>query len=301
MGHSTVPLAFTYKSTKGDKHKTSCLQPYSPNETLNNALGAIRVLGLERIEDELKPHLCTVLVNIRERKKGTAEQVVISGILPVLALLLRCRGPLAQLTAQLVAELAKESMIRKGFGDAGLVTALLSVLTSADQDLLEHAVQAIARVSYDSCKHQQLLLRKGVVPRLVAVLLRFPGNGALEEVCLRALCNLSGVSVAEEAGVVWERGAPTQPGQSTFRGVAPRKCGLVTSVTMVRVCRWAPAQYAVSVELVQRCSASFLNLHRRKGPAGCFPFLSFGRRSKMPSRNSPRRSSLKTLVFHTFL
>ncbi|XP_061562095.1 rap1 GTPase-GDP dissociation stimulator 1 [Phycodurus eques] len=301
MGHSTTPLTFTYKCTNRDKHKTSCLQPYSPNENLNNALGAIRVLGLERIEDELKPHLCAVLVNIQERKKGTAEQVVISGILPILALLLRSRGPLAQLTAQLVAELAKESVIRKGFGDAGLVTALLSVLTSADQDLLGHAVQAIARVSYDSCKHQQLLLRRGVVPRLVAVLLRFPGKEALEEVCLRALCNLSGVSAAEEAGVVWERGTPTQPGECIFRGVAPRQCGLVTSVTVVRVCRWAPAQYAVSVELVQRCSASFLNFHRSKGSARCFPFFSFGRRSKLASRNSPRRSSLKTLVFHTFL
>lgn len=40
--------------------------------------------------------------------KGAAEQVVISGILPILALSLRHRGPLTQLTAQLVAELAKE-------------------------------------------------------------------------------------------------------------------------------------------------------------------------------------------------
>lgn len=41
-------------------------------------------------------------------EKGAAEQVVISGILPVLALSLRHRGPLTLLTAKLVAELAKE-------------------------------------------------------------------------------------------------------------------------------------------------------------------------------------------------
>lgn len=41
-------------------------------------------------------------------EKGAAEQVVISGILPILALSLRSRGPLTLLTAQLVAELAKE-------------------------------------------------------------------------------------------------------------------------------------------------------------------------------------------------
>lgn len=41
-------------------------------------------------------------------EKGAAEQVVISGILPILALSLRHRGPLTLLTAKLVAELAKE-------------------------------------------------------------------------------------------------------------------------------------------------------------------------------------------------
>lgn len=40
--------------------------------------------------------------------KGAAEQVVVSGILPILALSLRHRGSLTQLTARLVSELAKE-------------------------------------------------------------------------------------------------------------------------------------------------------------------------------------------------
>lgn len=42
---------------------------YPPTDNLNNALGAIRVLGLELIEDELKPHLNTVLTNIKERSE----------------------------------------------------------------------------------------------------------------------------------------------------------------------------------------------------------------------------------------
>lgn len=40
--------------------------------------------------------------------KGAAEQVVVSGILPILALSLCHRGPLTLLTAKLVAQLAKE-------------------------------------------------------------------------------------------------------------------------------------------------------------------------------------------------
>lgn len=44
------------------------------------------------------------------------------------------------------------AVVRKGFGDAGLVMALLSVLTSSDQELLFYAARAISRMSYDSCK-----------------------------------------------------------------------------------------------------------------------------------------------------
>lgn len=45
------------------------ISPHLLSDNLNNALGAIRVLGLELIEDELKPHLNTVLINIKERSE----------------------------------------------------------------------------------------------------------------------------------------------------------------------------------------------------------------------------------------
>ncbi|XP_034415083.1 rap1 GTPase-GDP dissociation stimulator 1 [Cyclopterus lumpus] len=306
MGHTHVPLMHTYARSHGDKRRSSRLQPAPPNYNLNNALGAIGVLGLELIADELKPHLNTVLTNIKERKKGAAEQVVISGILPILALSLRSRGPLAVLTAKLVAELAKESVVRKGFSDAGLVPALLSVLTSPDQELLLHAVEGISRMSYDSSKLQELLLRRGAVPRLVAILLRCPDKEGLEEVCLQALCNLSGMGVSEEAGVVWQRGASVRPGESVFRGVSPHACGLASSVTLVCVSQWAPGQYAVNVEVFQRCSSSsFWRLHGNKRTARWFPFSGLGsylcKVIKFSTRNVPRAKSLKARVFHTFL
>ncbi|KAM3591561.1 uncharacterized protein V6R79_003915 [Siganus canaliculatus] len=307
MGHPNVPLMYTYARSHRDKHRSGRLQPCTPNDNLNNALGAIRVLGLELIEDELKPHLNTVLINIKERNKGAAEQVVVSGILPILALSLRHRGPLTLLTARLVAELAKESVVRKGFGDSGLVTALLSVLTSPDQELLVHAARAISRISYESSKLQELLLRRGAVPRLVAILLRFPGKEDLEDVCLQALCNLSGMGVAEEAGMVWERGSSVRPGESIFHGAPPHTCGFTSSVTLVSVCQWGPGQYAVSIEVLQRCSSSFWSLHGNKRAARWFPFFRLGSCSnlfkvvKFSMRNVPRTRSLKTRVFHTFL
>lgn len=158
-----------------------------------------------------------------------------------------------------------------------------------------------------SAKQQELLLRRGAVPRLVAILLRFPGKEPLEEMCLQALCNLSGMAVAEEAGMVWERGVSVRPGESVFHGVSPHTCGFASSVTLVRVSQWAPGQYAVNIEVFQRCSSSFWNLHGNKRTARWFPFSSEGICSnlfkliKFSTRNVPRTKSLKTRMFHTFL
>ncbi|XP_041672084.1 uncharacterized protein si:dkey-21e13.3 [Cheilinus undulatus] len=307
MGHPNVPLIYTYSHSQRKRHKTGQQEPYPQNDNLNNALGAIRVLGLELIEDELKPHLNTVLTNIKERNKGAAEQVVISGILPILAWSLRSRGPLTVLTAKLVAELAKESVIRKGFGDAGLGTALLSVLTSPDQELLFYAARAISRMSYDSSKLQDLLLRRGAVPRLVAILLRFHDKEALEEVCLQALCNVSGMGVSEEAGMMWERGASVRPGECVYHGVTPHTCGFASSVILVCATQWAPGQYAVKIEVFQRCSSSFWSLHGNRQGTSWFPFSGLGSCSnlykviKFTPKNIPRTKSLRSRVFHTLL
>lgn len=158
-----------------------------------------------------------------------------------------------------------------------------------------------------SAKLQELLLRRGAVPRLVSVLLRFPDAEALEEVCLLALCNLSGMGVAEEAGMVWERGASVRPGQCVFHGVSPHTCGLASSVIMVCVSQWAPGQYAVNIEVFQRCSSSFWSLHGNKRTPRRFPFSSLGSCSnlckvvKFSMGNVPRTKSLKIRMFHTFL
>lgn len=158
-----------------------------------------------------------------------------------------------------------------------------------------------------SAKQQELLLRRGAVPRLVAILLRFQDEEALEEVCLQALCNLSGMAVAEEAGMIWERGAPVRPGESTFYGVSPHTCGFASSVTLLRVSQWAPGQYAVNIEVFQRCSSSFWSLHGSKRTTGWFLFSSLGSCSnlykviKFSTKKVPRTKSLKTRMFHILL
>lgn len=145
------------------------------------------------------------------------------------------------------------------------------------------------------------------MPRLVAILLRNPEKEALEEVCLQALCNVSGMGLAEEAGMVWERGVSVRPGESVFHGVSPQTCGFASSVTLVRVSQWGPGQYAVNIEVFQRCSSSFWNLHGNQRTARWFPFSSLGsylnmyKMMKFSTRNISRTKSLKSRVFHTFL
>ncbi|KAJ3607414.1 hypothetical protein NHX12_024465 [Muraenolepis orangiensis] len=305
MGQAGVPIAYT--RTTQDQRRTGPLQPRVPTDLLNDSLGCIWVLGLDPLERELKPHLNNVLAAIQERNNGAAEQVVRSGILPVLVLSLQSRGPLTLLTAKLVAELAKEPVVRGGFGEAGLVSALLSVLTSTDdQELLLLVTQAISRVSYNCATHQELLLRLGAVPRLISVLLRWPG-GALEASCLLALCNLSDMGEAVEACLLWEKGPILRPEERVYRGSLPRhhRGGFASSsVTLVRVARRGPGQYTCSVEVFRRCSASFWNLHgSRRSPLSHSPLSALAGCSRWYESLwlRPRAQSLKTRVFHTFL
>lgn len=285
------------------------LKPYhnnNNNDNLNNALGAIRVLGLELMDHELKPHLTTVLHCIQDKHKGAPEQIVVSGVLPVLALSLRSRRSQSLLTARLVSELANDSLVRKGFADSGLIPALLSVLSSPDQELLIQSATALSRMCYDNTKLQDQCVRCGAVPRLVSLLFRFPERPLLEEACLLALCNLSGLGLSE-GGVAWERGVSMRPGECTFTGSTPLKCGQTgSSVTVVKVTQFAPGQFAVNMEVIQRCSPRFWGvLKDGERPRSLFSVVRTGSNVykviKHWSRNIPRTKSLKTRMFHTFL
>ncbi|KAK7918700.1 hypothetical protein WMY93_009984 [Mugilogobius chulae] len=251
-------------------NQSQSLQPYVNNDNLNNALGSIRVLGLELMDKELKPHLTTVLHCIRDKP-----------------------------------------LVRKGFSDSGLVQALISVLSSPDQDLLIHSATALSRMCYDNSRLQDQCLRCGAVPRLVSILFRFSERPLLEEACLLALCNLSGLGLSEEGGVAWERGVAMRPGECTFTGSAPSRSGWAGSwVTVVRACQFAPGQFSVNVEVMRRCSPGFLGNAGVLGPAEVpllrgpdrlqrYKVLKHWTRNR--TKNRTRTRSLKTRMFHTLL
>ncbi|RXN27765.1 rap1 GTPase-GDP dissociation stimulator 1-like protein [Labeo rohita] len=170
----------------------------NPPESLSEALKGITV-STELVEEELKPHLDVLLNLLLEKKKGTAEKIVSSGVLPILAQVLRKKSPLTSQVTLLVAEMAREAAVRERCIEAGLVTALVPLLNSPDQDQLLHTGRAIGRICFENAVQQTQLVENGVIPRLVAIMQQYPENDPLVNVCLLALCNLADVDAAREA------------------------------------------------------------------------------------------------------
>nr|XP_055032541.1 uncharacterized protein si:dkey-21e13.3 isoform X2 [Misgurnus anguillicaudatus] len=110
-----------------DKMVASCPIPSTRTDSLSAAIEALSV-STELVEEELKPYLDTVLNVAIERKKGIAEQVAESGILPVLAQILRRKSTLTVHTVRLVAELARDDLQQERFLRLGAVPRLASVL-----------------------------------------------------------------------------------------------------------------------------------------------------------------------------
>uniref|UniRef100_A0A3P8Y9Y8 Uncharacterized protein n=1 Tax=Esox lucius TaxID=8010 RepID=A0A3P8Y9Y8_ESOLU len=162
------------------------------------ALNAISV-STELIEEELKPHLDTLLAMLLEKKKGAAVEIASSGVLPTLAQSLRRKSPLTNQVALVVAEMAREAAVRDPCIDAGLVTVLVPLLNSTDEELLLHTGRAIGRICFDNTAQQDELVHSGVIPRLVDIMKLHPENDPLVNVCLLALCNLADMDTAREA------------------------------------------------------------------------------------------------------
>lgn len=167
-------------------------------DSLSEALKAISV-STELIEEELKPHLDTVLAALLEKKKDAAIEITRSGILPTLAQTLRKKGCLSCQVVLVIAEMARDAAVREPCIEAGLVKELVPYLNSSDQEILLNTGRAIGRICFDNSYQQDQLVQSGVIPRLVSIMRTYPENDPLVNVCLLALCNLADIESAREA------------------------------------------------------------------------------------------------------
>ncbi|XP_041866109.1 rap1 GTPase-GDP dissociation stimulator 1 [Melanotaenia boesemani] len=167
-------------------------------DSLSEALKAISV-STELIEDELKPHLDTVLAALLEKKKGAAVEIARSGILPILVQTLQHDSGLSCQVALVVAEMARDAAVREPCIEAGLVKVLVPHLNSRNQEMLLNTGRAIGRICFDNTHQQDQLVQSGVIPRLVSIMREYPDNDPLVNVCLLGLCNLADMDSAREA------------------------------------------------------------------------------------------------------
>ncbi|XP_030297733.1 rap1 GTPase-GDP dissociation stimulator 1 isoform X3 [Sparus aurata] len=167
-------------------------------DSLSEALKAISV-STELIEEELKPHLDTVLAALLEKKKDAAVEIARSGILPTLAQALRCKSSLSCQVALVVAEMAREASVREPCIEADLVKVLVPHLNSNNEEMLLNTGRAIGRICFDNSYQQDQLVQNGVIPRLVSIVREYPENDLLVNVCLLALCNLADMDSARDA------------------------------------------------------------------------------------------------------
>ncbi|XP_037537065.1 rap1 GTPase-GDP dissociation stimulator 1 [Nematolebias whitei] len=167
-------------------------------ESLSDAIKAISV-STELIDEELKPHLDTVLTALLEKKKNAAVEITRSGILPILTQALQRKSSLSCQVTLVVAEMAREAAVREPCIEAGLVKVLVPHLNSHDQEMLLNTGRAIGRICFDNTHQQDQLVQSGVIPRLVSIMREYPNNDPLVNVCLLALCNLADMDSAREA------------------------------------------------------------------------------------------------------
>ncbi|KAI5623357.1 hypothetical protein C0J50_17144, partial [Silurus asotus] len=221
-------------------------------DSLNAAIVAISVTT-ELFVEELEPHIETLLTGV-QGKSSIAEQVVESGILPVLAQALRRKSALTIHTARLVAELSREVSFSNSCFETGIVSALLTLLFSENQELLLHVSRAIGRICCNSNLQQERLLRLGALPSLVSVLLQYCENDALLSSCLQALCNLADMGEEDGSTVVWEKKGHFDKEVHVFHGTMWHSCGFVSGAKVVQLNQQSQGQYLVSIEMFQKSS-----------------------------------------------
>ncbi|KAJ0004638.1 hypothetical protein NQD34_010852 [Periophthalmus magnuspinnatus] len=166
-------------------------------DSLSEALKAISVTEL--IEEELQPHLDTLLQTLLDKTEGAAVQICRSGILPILAQTLRTKSSVSCQVALVIAEMAREAAVREPCIQAGLVKELLPYLHSDNQEMLLNTGRAIGRICFDNAQQQEELVQSSVIPRLLSIMREYPDNNPLLNVCLLALCNLADLDSARAA------------------------------------------------------------------------------------------------------
>ncbi|KAG8454182.1 hypothetical protein GDO86_000719 [Hymenochirus boettgeri] len=167
-------------------------------DSLNDALEKLKLSGTDCSSDKLEGCLDCLLQALGQNNIESSEKIQQSGILQSFVNLLKLQTPSASKAAHIIAEIAKNELMRIPCVEVGLIPPLVQLLHSKDQEVLLQTGRALGNICYDNHSLQTQLIQMGVIPTLVDLLGIHSHNTALTEMCLVAFGNLAELESSKE-------------------------------------------------------------------------------------------------------
>ncbi|XP_028616274.1 rap1 GTPase-GDP dissociation stimulator 1 isoform X2 [Grammomys surdaster] len=128
-------------------------------DNLSDTLKKLKITAADRTEGSLEGCLDCLLQALAQNNTETSEKIQGSGILQLFANLLTPQASCTAKVANIIAEVAKNEFMRIPCVDAGLISPLVQLLNSKDQEVLLQTGRALGNVCYDSRLRTGLVLR----------------------------------------------------------------------------------------------------------------------------------------------
>uniref|UniRef100_A0A8B9W4G5 Rap1 GTPase-GDP dissociation stimulator 1 n=1 Tax=Bos mutus grunniens TaxID=30521 RepID=A0A8B9W4G5_BOSMU len=119
-------------------------------DNLSDTLKKLKITAVDRTDDSLEGCLDCLLQALTQNNMETSEKIQGSGILQVFASLLIPQSSCTAKVANVIAEIAKNEFMRIPCVDAGLISPLVQLLNSKDQEVLLQTGRALGNICYDS-------------------------------------------------------------------------------------------------------------------------------------------------------
>ncbi|XP_061048587.1 rap1 GTPase-GDP dissociation stimulator 1 isoform X4 [Eubalaena glacialis] len=119
-------------------------------DNLSDTLKKLKITAVDRTDDSLEGCLDCLLQALAQNNMETSEKIQGSGILQLFASLLVPQSSCTAKVANIIAEIAKNEFMRIPCVDAGLISPLVQLLNSKDQEVLLQTGRALGNICYDS-------------------------------------------------------------------------------------------------------------------------------------------------------
>uniref|UniRef100_A0AAA9SYW6 Rap1 GTPase-GDP dissociation stimulator 1 n=3 Tax=Bos TaxID=9903 RepID=A0AAA9SYW6_BOVIN len=136
-------------------------------DNLSDTLKKLKITAVDRTDDSLEGCLDCLLQALTQNNMETSEKIQGSGILQVFASLLIPQSSCTAKVANVIAEIAKNEFMRIPCVDAGLISPLVQLLNSKDQEVLLQTGRALGNICYDSQSSKEQFASTNIAEELV--------------------------------------------------------------------------------------------------------------------------------------